>query len=425
MKKIVALFFAFCAVALPLCADAFTDIIQDLAAQTACLGVYSATQAGGGWYEDPQDYYTPRMMAQRFARMSGKKTRTETFYGVCFDYAEYAYNDIERYLDMYNECGMEGKQYYIAGVHSNYNQITLQWPVKASEADRHQNGIPVRDSKWKSNIKTHRLGNTGARATDHAWLWIQRNDGVWFWIDPTWTDNVGYVVWGCVYNGEEVQLKPEPALCIVYPSYLNSLPSAPPHGSKTPVPAPQVAQVQPAPRPSTSPTPATRPSTSTSPSSRPSSSTSRPSSSSSRPPSSSRSSSSSAKRYNWGLSVGVSSSVSVMLGNDNSTNIGLSVGVETGNGPLYLLLQGDYYTFNTQSLLASAAVGWQFVARRLGLGLYAGGGLAFIFNFDDISLAWKVFGGVRFMFGPVSLRADVSYLKDEGVVLAAFAGLMF
>ena len=37
-------------------ADSFTDIIQDLATQTACIGTYSATQAGGGWYDDPYDY---------------------------------------------------------------------------------------------------------------------------------------------------------------------------------------------------------------------------------------------------------------------------------------------------------------------------------------------------------------------------------
>ena len=117
-----------------------------------------------------------------------------------------------------------------------------------------------------------------------------------------------------------------------------------------------------------------------------------------------------------------------MLGNNNSLNIGFSVGVESGNGPLYLLLQGDYYAFNAQSLLGSAAVGWQFVARRLGFGIYGGGGLGkatYSGDFDDSHLAWKVFAGVRLLAGLVSLRADVSYIRDEGVVLAAYAGLMF
>ena len=78
-------------------ADSFTDAIQDLAIQTACLGQYSMTEAGGGWYDDPHDYYTPQMMAQRFADMSGNMTRTTTFYGICFDYAQFAYNDVEKY----------------------------------------------------------------------------------------------------------------------------------------------------------------------------------------------------------------------------------------------------------------------------------------------------------------------------------------
>ena len=84
-------------------ADSFTDAIQDLAMQTACIGQYSATQAGGGWYDDPHDYYTPQMLAERFAKMSGNMTRTTTFYGVCFDYAQFAYLDIEKYKSWYNE----------------------------------------------------------------------------------------------------------------------------------------------------------------------------------------------------------------------------------------------------------------------------------------------------------------------------------
>ncbi len=68
-------------------ADDFTDLLQDLAVQTVCIGQYSATQAGGGWYDDPHDYYTPQMMAQRLASMSGNQTKTDTFYGVCFNYA--------------------------------------------------------------------------------------------------------------------------------------------------------------------------------------------------------------------------------------------------------------------------------------------------------------------------------------------------
>lgn len=40
-------------------ADDFTSILQNLAVQTACIGQYSATQAGRTWSEDPYDYYKP------------------------------------------------------------------------------------------------------------------------------------------------------------------------------------------------------------------------------------------------------------------------------------------------------------------------------------------------------------------------------
>ena len=79
--------------------DSFLSILQDLAKQTACIGSYSATQAGGGWYDDPHDYYTPQMLAERFKKMSGERTRTQTFYGVCFDYAQAAWDDIRTYLN--------------------------------------------------------------------------------------------------------------------------------------------------------------------------------------------------------------------------------------------------------------------------------------------------------------------------------------
>ena len=60
-------------------ADSFTDMLQNLAVQTACLGQYSSTEAGGSWEDDLHDYYTPQMMAGRFKEMSGERTRIETF----------------------------------------------------------------------------------------------------------------------------------------------------------------------------------------------------------------------------------------------------------------------------------------------------------------------------------------------------------
>ena len=93
-------------ISLKLNAASFLNILQDLAKQTACIGSYSATQAGGVWYDDPHDYYTPQMLAERFKKMSGERTRTQTFYGVCFDYAQAAWDDIRTYLN----CAIQSTQ---------------------------------------------------------------------------------------------------------------------------------------------------------------------------------------------------------------------------------------------------------------------------------------------------------------------------
>ncbi len=147
----------------PLFSDSFLNILQDLAKQTACIGTYSATQAGGGWYDDPHDYYTPQMLAERFKKMSGERTRTQTFYGVCFDYAQAAWDDIRTYQASYNNAGMKNSQWYIAAVDDNQNYITLYDPVSKEKSDRKMNGVYLKRNSSYS-IQAH--GN----ATHHAWL---------------------------------------------------------------------------------------------------------------------------------------------------------------------------------------------------------------------------------------------------------------
>ena len=107
--------------------DSFTDVIQDLAMRTACIGQYSMTQAGGGWYDDPHDYYTPQMIASRLAQESGNMTRTATFYGICFDYAQFAYKYVDRYLGYYKSKGLYESQFWIAGTDDNPNSIELHF----------------------------------------------------------------------------------------------------------------------------------------------------------------------------------------------------------------------------------------------------------------------------------------------------------
>lgn len=207
--------------------DSFTDAIQDLAIQTACVGMYSRAEAGGGWYEDPHDYYIPQDIAEHLAKMSGNMTRTATFYGVCFDYAQFAFNDVQKYSEWYRQQGMYENQFWIAGVDDNYNIIELMSSGSLSDYTRMQNGVYVKTySNNNRSVKAHGM------ATHHAWLWIQRADGVWFWIDPTWTDNLGYVVYGYISNGEEVRCRPDSKFCKTYPPYLNTLPLPPAMGQR-------------------------------------------------------------------------------------------------------------------------------------------------------------------------------------------------
>ena len=194
-------------------ADDLADLLQDLAIQTACLGMYSSTEAGTidyitNRYIDPPDWYTPPIMASRFKQMSGSMTRIETFYGICFDYAQFAWNDIKNYQSMYNKAGMKDQQWYIAATFpSDPNTIYLYDPISADQATRILNGVPVKEYT-RYNIRAH------DDATGHAWIWVQKNDDTWYWIDPTWTDNTGYPWWGIVENGKEVQYYPNSVYCI-------------------------------------------------------------------------------------------------------------------------------------------------------------------------------------------------------------------
>jgi len=205
IKKILLFALIFFSTLYKTSADDLADLLQDLAIQTACLGMYSSAETGitdfAGRFIDPPDWYTPPMMAQRFAQMSGRMTRTITFYGICFDYAQFAWDDINRFQEVYNRTGMRDRQFFIAVTFNDPNTIFLFYPVTADRATRTLNGVPVREHS-RHQIIAH------DRATNHAWLWVQHSNGTWYWIDPTWTDNTGYPWWGIVENGREVQYYP-------------------------------------------------------------------------------------------------------------------------------------------------------------------------------------------------------------------------
>jgi hypothetical protein len=210
MPKKVLIVFSFFYFVCTIGADELADLLQDLAIQTACLGMYSTAQTGvyvTSRYDDPPNWYDPPMMANRFAQRSGNMTRTITFYGICFDYAQWAWDDIKKYQKIYNDAGMKGQQWYIAVAESGKpNAIILYEPVAGNEATTTWNGVSVKENS-RYNVLAHDI------AQGHAWLWVQHNNGTWYWIDPTWTDNTGYPWWGIVKNNKEVQYYPNPNFC--------------------------------------------------------------------------------------------------------------------------------------------------------------------------------------------------------------------
>jgi hypothetical protein len=211
MKKILFTCVSLLIFVYQITADDLADLLQDLAIQTACLGMYSTAQTGVtvvSRYDDPSDWYDPPLLANRFAAMSGAMTRTITFYGVCFDYAQFAWDDIKKYQKAYNDAGMKGQQWYIAAANAgDPYTIILYDPVSREQATTISNGVYLLENS-RHKVYTH------DGADGHAWLWVQHNNGTWYWIDPTWTDNTGYVWWGKVENGKEVQYYPDPSYCI-------------------------------------------------------------------------------------------------------------------------------------------------------------------------------------------------------------------
>jgi len=176
------------------------DELQWLAVRTACIGVYNSAQTRNPTLEDPKDHYQPSDIREFLTVRSGAETKTDMFYGVCFNYAQAAYEDMTQNSSYYRQMGVRG--WYIASVADNPRQITLSEPVRReSEADMIMNGVYVKTVSVQ-NARAHN------DTTNHAWLWVYGKKGEIYWIDPTWTDNTGYVVWGVVRNGEEIQLNP-------------------------------------------------------------------------------------------------------------------------------------------------------------------------------------------------------------------------
>ncbi|MDR1929280.1 MAG: tetratricopeptide repeat protein [Treponema sp.] len=209
MKKLSAIsaFLLFVSTS-PAFSDAFTDELQWLAKLTACIGQYNMAQTGDYTVKDPRDYYRPGDIREWLAKQDGSRTVTQTFYGICFDYAQWAYNTISQNQSQYERLGMNKGGYYIVSTGNNPRQIILYDPVSKDKATVRMNGVYVKEHS-RQNLRAHN------DATNHAWLWVFGAGGTIYWLDPTWTDNSGYVWWGVVQNGEETQIRPSADYCMV------------------------------------------------------------------------------------------------------------------------------------------------------------------------------------------------------------------
>lgn len=179
--------------------------LQFLAVETACVGTYDMAYTDNFRAKNPVDNYTTSLMKTYFTQRD-RTTRTIMFEGICFDYADFMYQAMERERDTLNKLGI--RQYWMVGVHGDPNTIELFRIAKEGEvADKLQNGRPIIVYDYY-RVTAH--NNT----TNHAWIWAQGKDGTMYWIDPTWTDNSGKPVYGIVRGNKEESLSPASDLCV-------------------------------------------------------------------------------------------------------------------------------------------------------------------------------------------------------------------
>lgn len=178
--------------------------LQWLAVKIACIGKYDMAYTGNFSAQNPRDYYTTSTI-KRYLAQPGNYTRgTMTFEGICFDYADYACNEIKTDKSTYKGIAAVS----MVGTFKDPNQIRLYRIANKGEGySGIINGTPVVDFGYQP-VRAH------DNATTHAWVWVQANDGTIYWIDPTWTDNTGRPVYGVVRNGQEIQLSPDRGYCV-------------------------------------------------------------------------------------------------------------------------------------------------------------------------------------------------------------------
>lgn len=184
------------------CDNDIVRALQWLTVEIACKGVYRMEYTGDSSVKDPTGYYTMKCI-RRFYIENGKTTKGNLmFEGICFDYADFAVQELKK--QKLNNISW----YSMVGTFENPNEIAVYRIANSGEMrDMTINNTPV---VIYTRVPFRAHGNT----TNHAWVWVQATDGTVYWIDPTWTDNLGRPVYGIVRDGKEIQLPAEPSFCV-------------------------------------------------------------------------------------------------------------------------------------------------------------------------------------------------------------------
>lgn len=179
--------------------------LQWLAVKIACKGRYDMAYTGNFRAKNPHDYYTTSFIKSYLAANDGRASKgTTLFEGICFDYADFAYQELS---DNRKNYSSRIKSFAMVGTFSNSQDIIAYRIAENGEAyDMTINRTPV-------VVYSHNRIRAHGGATNHAWFWVLATDGTMYWVDPTWTDNSGRPVYGIVRGGQEVQLEADSRYC--------------------------------------------------------------------------------------------------------------------------------------------------------------------------------------------------------------------
>ena len=184
--------------------------LQWLAVRIACIGTYNYIYTGDFSAKNPvKGYYEVNFIKHFLAKEGGASRGTPTFQGICFDYADYMCQTMEKEWNYFNKLGIT--RYYMVGTFADPNDIVAYRIAENGEASNFIiNGTPV-------YIYTHNRIRAHDNIDHHAWFWAQSKDGTTYWVDPTWTDTEGKPVYGIVRGGQEIRLPPSSNLCVPLP----------------------------------------------------------------------------------------------------------------------------------------------------------------------------------------------------------------